>query len=158
MMQELVFGRSRLFEEVIATLDSYAESPWPVMLLGETGVGKELLARRIHTKSPRRSAPFLPVNCGALPPSLFESELFGHEKGAFSGADHYAKGMLRAAMGGTVLLDEIGELEPMLQVKLLRFLDSGEVRAVGATRIDRVDVRIIAATNVNLQAAVAAGR
>src|SRR5262245_31319899 len=118
-MTELVFGESTVFKKAIQTADQYARSPWPVLLLGETGVGKELLGGRIHPYSRRASAPFIPINCGAMPPALFESELFGYERGAFSGAITSSRGLVRAAHGGSVFLDEIGDLEPLLQVKLL---------------------------------------
>lgn len=147
-------GSSKQFRRMVELADTYAASPWPVLLLGETGVGKELFARRIHEKSDRRNGPFIPVNCGALPTGLFESELFGHERGSFSGAQQANRGLIRSAHGGTLFLDEIGDLEPALQVKLLRLLDSGEVRAVGANRSDYLDVRVVAATNVDLVAAV----
>jgi transcriptional regulator with PAS, ATPase and Fis domain len=154
----LIYGRSRRFAQVVELADGYAASPWPVLILGETGVGKELVAQRVHRNSPRRGGPFVPINCGAMPPSLFESELFGYEKGAFSGAVQSVRGLLRSAHGGTVFFDEVGDLEPQLQVKLLRFMDSGEIRAVGGTRVERADVRIVAATNVDLPTAIAEGR
>ena len=156
---EMIVGRSRSFTNLVATADRYAGSPWPVLILGETGVGKELLARRVHHLSGRRGGPFIPLNCGAMPPQLFESEVFGYEKGAFSGAGQLgSRGLLRQAHGGTIFFDEIGDLDPSLQVKLLRFMDSGEVRPLGATRVDQVDVRVIAATNVDLYQAAGEGR
>lgn len=154
MNPTLVFSESGGLADTIHRLDLFAQTNFPVLLLGESGVGKELLAARLHAQSPRRQGPFLPINCGALPANLFESELFGHERGAFSGADLAQRGMLRAADGGTVFLDEIGDLDISLQVKLLRFLDCGEVRSVGSSRLDLIDVRIVAATNVNLYEAV----
>lgn len=154
----LCLGRSRRFRETVWRAELFAASRWPILLQGETGVGKEVLARHVHDRSPRGRAAFVPVNCGALPPALFESEIFGHERGAFSGAVQPARGLIRIAEGGTLFLDEIGELEPSLQAKLLRFLESGEVRSVGSTRIDTVDTRVIAATNLPLQEAVADGR
>lgn len=117
-------------------------------------MGKEVVARYLHARSPRAKSAFVPLNCGALPPGLFESELFGHERGSFSGATQSSRGIARAAHRGTLFLDEIGDLEMTLQVKLLRLLDSGEVRSVGGSRPDRVDLRIIAATNVPLHLAV----
>jgi len=157
MANELVFGCSRGFKQVIDRVDRFAPSPWPVLILGETGVGKELFARRVHSRSGRSAGRFFPVNCGALPPALFESELFGYERGAFSGAVQSSSGVLRQARGGTVFLDEIGDLDLALQVKLLRFLDSGEVRSVGSSRIDQIDVRIVAATNLDLYEAAREG-
>lgn len=151
-------GISESFRVAISLSEQYAKSQWPILLTGETGVGKELLARHIHANSGRSQQPFIPVNCAALPAGLFESELFGHERGAFSGALTVNRGMVRAARGGTLFLDEIGDLELPLQVKLLRLLDQGEVRAVGSQRIERVDLRVVAATNVDLGHAVSEGR
>lgn len=153
-MQDFVFGSSRSFRKLIQTADGYAATPWPVLILGETGVGKELFAQRLHRRS-GNSGAFVPINCGALPPALFESELFGYERGAFTGALQNHKGLIRSAQGGTLFLDEVGELALALQVKLLRWLDSGEVRAVGATRVEKVGARLIAATHVDLPQAVA---
>lgn len=153
----LIFGQSPKFSGLVRELDRAATTQWPVLLLGETGVGKELLARRVHDNSPRRSYAFVPVNCGAIVPGIFESELFGHERGAFSGATQSCKGLVRSAHKGTLFLDEIGDLSLELQVKLLRFLDSGEVRSVGANRFEKSDVRIVAATNCDLHSAVSEG-
>ena len=127
-----------------------AASSIPVLLEGETGTGKEVLARAIHGASERAGRPFVAVNCGALPDNLVESILFGHEKGAFTGAVHSAKGKFQQAQGGTLFLDEVGELEPHVQVKLLRALQEGEVDPVGAAKPVPVDVRIISATNRNM--------
>lgn len=132
-------------------IDTVAPTDASVMILGETGTGKELIARNLHDKSKRASAAFIPVNCGALPENLVESELFGHRKGAFTGADTNRKGLFEVANGGTLFLDEIGELNKNIQVKLLRFLESGEIRRVGENDPFRVDVRVLCATNRDLR-------
>jgi DNA-binding NtrC family response regulator len=134
-----------------------AQSPFSVLLLGETGVGKEVLARELHARSPRAQAPFLELNCAALAPSLLESELFGHEKHAFTGANQARPGLLESADGGTVFLDEIGELPLAVQVKLLRVLDGHKVTRVGGRTARALDVRFVAATNRDLEAEVAIG-
>jgi DNA-binding NtrC family response regulator len=134
-----------------------AGSPLPVLIRGETGVGKEVLARTIHQRSPQAGGPFLPLNCGGLTETLADSELFGYERGAFTGAAEAKLGLLEAANGGTVLLDEIGEMPLVLQAKLLRALDSGEILPVGAVRTRAIDVRILAATNRNLEQEVRRG-
>jgi DNA-binding NtrC family response regulator len=147
-------GMSTLFDRIrrVAPFDV------PVLILGETGTGKELVAAALHRLSRRRSARFEAVNCGALTRELLRSELFGHERGAFTGAVERRPGLLRETDGGTVFLDEVGELAPDAQAMLLRFLGDGEVRAVGASRAGRVDVRVIAATHRDLRAAVGEGR
>jgi DNA-binding NtrC family response regulator len=134
-----------------------APSDANVLILGETGTGKELIARHVHALSARRAEPFVAVNCGALSETLVESELFGHEKGAFTGAFTAKAGWFEAAQGGTLFLDEVGDLPPSIQVKLLRVLQEREVVRLGARRSVPVDVRVVAATNVRLQDAVAAG-
>src|SRR5262245_6850844 len=128
-----------------------------VLLLGETGVGKSWLARRIHGDSPRSERPFFELNCAALSPQLLESELFGHERGAFTGATGLKRGLVETAEGGSLFLDEVGELSMGVQAQLLTFLDGKTFRRVGGTRVLSADVRLIAATNVDLTAAVAAG-
>jgi DNA-binding NtrC family response regulator len=128
-----------------------------VLILGETGTGKELAARRVHELSRRAGMPFVAVNCGALPENLVESELFGHRKGAFTGADTPRKGLIEVANGGTLFLDELGELDKAMQVKLLRFLESGEVRRLGENEAFHVDVRVVCATNRHLQDMVEEG-
>jgi transcriptional regulator with GAF, ATPase, and Fis domain len=154
---DAIVGQSPPILDVLAGVTQVAPTDSSVLLLGETGTGKELLAHAIHDKSPRRSAPLVTVNCAALPPNLIESELFGHEKGAFTGAIAAKGGRFELADGGTLFLDEIGELSADLQVKLLRFLQHGEFERVGSARTRRVDVRIVAATNRDLARAMADG-
>jgi transcriptional regulator with GAF, ATPase, and Fis domain len=141
--------------EVFAVVGQVANSRATVLLLGETGTGKEMIAKAIHYNSPRKEKPFIRVNCGALTGTLLESELFGHVKGSFTGAIRDKIGRFEAADGGTIFLDEIGTLEPQLQVKLLRVLQEREFERVGDTATIKVDVRVIAATNVDLQEMVA---
>ena len=150
-------GRTPAMQRVYSLVEKVADSPTTVLLVGETGTGKELVARALHQSSGRRNGPFIPVNCGAIPEALFESELFGHEKGAFTGAASAKPGRFELADGGTLFLDEIGELGRDLQVKLLRALQERVIDRVGGTRPTRVDVRVIAATNVDLQGLVATG-
>jgi two-component system response regulator PilR (NtrC family) len=151
-------GRSPAFQKVLDVVERAAPTRATVLITGESGTGKERMARAIHQRSERSSGPFLVINCGALPEALMESELFGHEKGAFTGADKRRTGLLREAEGGTVLLDEIGELPASLQVKLLRVLQERVVRPVGSTVEAPVDVRVLAATNRDVEADVEAGR
>ncbi len=149
-------SRMRLIMEAEARLGPQKAAP-PVLILGETGTGKELIARALHYDGFRRAAPFIEVNCGALPDNLIESELFGHERGAFTGANTRKAGLFQSADGGTLFLDEIGEAPLSVQVKLLKALEESVVRPVGSVRDRRIDVRIIAATNVSLQDKVDAG-
>jgi transcriptional regulator with GAF, ATPase, and Fis domain len=150
---EGVLGNNPQITETLDRIARIAPTPLTVLLEGETGSGKELFARIIHLNSKRTS--FVPVNCGALPSGVIESELFGHVKGAFTGATADRKGRFEEAHGGTIFLDEIGELEPLAQVKLLRTLDVGEIQRVGSDKVQKVDVRVIAATNRNLEVMVA---
>ncbi len=154
---ELV-GRTPSMQHVATLIERVAPTDSSVLVLGETGTGKELVARRLHELSPRSEMPFVPVNCGALPEHLVESEFFGHRKGAFTGADRSRTGLFEVAHGGTLFLDELGELYRPMQVKLLRFLESGEIRRVGENEPIHVDVRIVCATNGDLVEMVAAGR
>jgi two-component system response regulator AtoC len=151
-------GRSPQFASAIALASKVARHPSTVLITGESGTGKELVARHLHRQSPRAAAPFVAVNCGAIPESLLESEMFGHAKGAFTGATSEREGLFADADGGTLFLDELGELPIALQVKLLRALQEGEVRRVGDNASRRVDVRVVAATSRDLEADVAAGR
>lgn len=155
---QLVRGPNSPLEAVFDVAAKLAAYPLSLLLLGESGTGKELLARAIHHASPRAGAPFVCENCAALPDSLLESELFGHKRGAFTGAFQDHIGLFQRASGGTLFLDEIGDTSPTFQVKLLRALQEGEVRPVGGTRAIAVDVRVLAATHRDLEADVRAGR
>src|SRR5918993_597112 len=154
---ENIVGDSPAMHEVFAVVGQVANSRATVLLLGETGTGKEMIAKAIHYNSPRRDKPFVRVNCGAMTTTLLESELFGHVKGSFTGAIKDKIGRFEAADQGTIFLDEIGTMEPQLQVKLLRVLQERELERVGDTQTLKVDVRVIAATNVDLQEEVARG-
>jgi DNA-binding NtrC family response regulator len=153
-----IVGNSESLQKIFALVQKVASTNANVLIQGESGTGKELVARSIHFNSGRASQPFLAVNCGALPESLLESELFGHTKGAFTGAVAESKGLFRAVAGGTLFLDEIGEMPLALQVKLLRALQEHEVTPVGSATAVKFDARIIAATNKNLEEEVAANR
>lgn len=151
-------GRSVAMEQLRELIDRVAQAKANVLVTGENGVGKEAVARAIHQASPRAREPFVVVHCGAIPEALLESELFGHDKGAFTGAVAKTKGLVREAAGGTIFFDEIGELPLAMQVKLLRVLQEKTVRAVGASHEESVDVRVLAATNRHVEEDVKAGR
>ena len=153
-----LIGRSPTMAALRREIELVAASDLPVMIEGETGVGKELVAEAVHAASGRADAPLVRINCAALPLSLAESELFGHRRGAFTGANRDHRGAFAQADGGTILLDEVGELEPLMQAKLLRVVQTGELPILGDERVRRVDVRILAASNRDLEAEVAAGR
>lgn len=150
-----ILGTGEAMRKLYATLQKVMRSDANILLLGETGTGKELLARTIHAHSFRRDRPFVPVDCAALPDNLLESELFGHERGAYTGADRVHRGLLEVAHTGTLLLDEVGELPLPLQAKLLRTLQEREFRRLGGERTIPVDIRVVAATNRDLRAAIA---
>ncbi|MDQ7835651.1 MAG: sigma-54 dependent transcriptional regulator [Humidesulfovibrio sp.] len=151
---ERMVGKSPALREVAELIERVAQTPTTVLLLGETGVGKDLAARSIHQASHLKNRPFIAVNCTALTATLMESELFGYRRGSFTGAECDRAGLLEEANGGTLFLDEIGDMSGEMQAKLLRFLQTGEVRRVGATTTQTVNVRVIAATNRDLEAAV----
>ncbi|MFT5461901.1 MAG: anaerobic nitric oxide reductase transcription regulator [Planctomycetota bacterium] len=154
----MLLGTSPAMATLRGEIDLVGPSDFPVLVTGETGVGKELVVRMLHTQSPRAEGPLVYVNCAAIPESIFESELFGHAKGAFTGADSARAGKFRVADGASIFLDEIGELPLHVQPKLLRVLQEGEVQCVGSDELKKVDVRVFAATNRDLEAEVAAGR
>jgi transcriptional regulator with PAS, ATPase and Fis domain len=152
-----LIGEHPLIQKITLLVKKVAVTEATVLIMGESGTGKELVARAIHAASSRGERPFIPVNCGAIPAELLESEMFGHERGAFTGAIGQRAGMFQLANGGTIFLDEVGEMSPTLQVKLLRVLQDREVRPVGADRVLKVDVRVIAASNKELAAEVESG-
>jgi two-component system response regulator PilR (NtrC family) len=155
---EGLVGKSKAMQDVLTMVKKVAASPVKVLITGESGTGKELIARAIHYNSDRHDGPFVPINCGAIPENLLESELFGHEKGSFTGAIRQKPGLFETANNGTIFLDEIGELPTMMQVKLLRVLQENEFRRVGGTKNIPTNVRVLAATNRHLEEAVAEGR
>jgi DNA-binding NtrC family response regulator len=157
-LERPLLGQSPAFQEVVQTAKDAAESNATILLRGESGTGKEILARAIHRWSPRASRPFVVVNCVALSEELLESDLFGHEKGAFTGAHHLKRGKVELADGGTLFLDEVGDIRPPLQAKLLRLLQEQEFQRVGGVNTLRVDLRFLAATNTDLEQAMADGR
>lgn len=146
----MIIGKHPCIKQITDLITVIAPSKASVLITGETGTGKELIANAIHHASTRVDRPFVVINCGALPELLAESEFFGHTKGSFTGAEKDRVGLLETASTGTVFLDEIGELNPLMQVKLLRFLESGEIRPVGSNKSFQIDVRIVCATNRNL--------
>jgi len=153
-----ILTRSPVLQKVLRTIEMVAGARTPVLIEGESGVGKELLAQHAHRLSPRASKAFVDLNCAAVPSSLLESELFGYERGAFTGAGNEKPGLVEVADGGTLFLDEVGEMIPEIQSKFLRVLDSGTFYRVGATRKRRADFRLVCATNRDLKSEVAAGR
>jgi two-component system NtrC family response regulator len=155
---EGMIGTSPQMEKVNTSIRKVAATDAPVLIVGESGTGKELVARAIHRLSPRREGPFVVINCGAIPDTLLESELFGHEKGAFTGAHIQRKGRIEASQNGTLFLDEIGELTPPLQAKLLRFLQEQKIERVGGREEVIVNARVLAATNMDLKKSTADGR
>ena len=154
----LVKGAHPVMEKILSICQRVAATDSTVLIMGESGTGKELIARYVHTNSRRAANPFIAVNCGAIPPDLLESEMFGHERGAFTGAVGSRMGLFQLANGGTIFLDEITEMGANLQVKLLRVLQEREIRPVGADRTIKIDVRVIAATNRDLTTEVEKGR
>jgi two-component system, NtrC family, response regulator HydG len=151
-------GQSLSMRRVMSLIEQVAPSSASVIIIGESGTGKELAARTIHELSPRHGGPYVAINCAAMPETLMESELFGHERGAFTGADRRREGCFELANGGTLLLDEIGEMKPELQAKLLRVLEEGKLRRLGGSSEVTIDVRVLAATNRNLETAIKEGR
>src|SRR5262245_31610084 len=154
----VLIGEHPLMERIEAILRKVAATDATVLILGESGTGKELVARAVHALSARADHAFVPVNCGAIPSELLESEMFGHERGAFTGAAGPRAGLFQLATGGTIFLDEVAEMPPVLQVKLLRVLQDHEVRPIVGDRVLQVDTRVIAASNRDLAREVAAGR
>ncbi|PIQ96860.1 MAG: RNA polymerase subunit sigma-54, partial [Nitrospinae bacterium CG11_big_fil_rev_8_21_14_0_20_56_8] len=153
-----IVGESPAIRTIFEIVNKSADSDSTVMIFGESGTGKELVARALHHNSSRDQGAFIAVNCAAIPHDLLESELFGYEKGAFTGAAHTRVGRLELAHGGTIFLDEIGDMPPALQVKLLRVLSEREIDRIGGTRSIPIDVRVIAATNVDIEIAIQEGR
>jgi len=158
LKKQAILGQSKKLRNVLRVVEKVASTNSTVLITGESGTGKELVVRALHQQSPRAEMPFVPINCGAIPKELLESELFGHEKGAFTHAIRSRAGRFELAHGGTVFLDEIGELDQVLQVKILRVIQEREIERVGSTKTQKVDVRIVAATNRDLEHEVEQGR
>ena len=154
---EFMIGTSQVMQDIFSMIRKIATTDAPVLIIGESGTGKELVARAVHRQGLRATGPFIPINCSAIPENLIESELFGHEKGTFTGAHAQRKGRFEMAEGGTLFLDEIGELPTMLQVKLLRFLQEKTIERIGGRQQIEVDTRVLAATNRNLEEAIKNG-
>jgi two-component system response regulator HydG len=152
-----IIGQGPAMQKIFDLILEVAHSGASVLLTGETGTGKELVAKAIHAKSQRSHFPFIPINCGAIPDSLLESELFGHQKGAFTGATHSRRGLLEVVAGGTLFLDEIGDVSAKMQIDLLRVLDENKIRRIGNSHSVTVDFRLISATRRNLEHEIAAG-
>jgi len=152
-----IIGQSEKMQEILALIEKVADTDSTVIVTGESGTGKELVARAIHRYSTRRDKPFVPINCGAIPENLLESELFGHVRGAFTGATSPKPGKFERANGGTIFLDEIGDMSPDLQVKILRVLEEREIERVGGSKSIKIDVRIVAATHRDLEEEVKKG-
>jgi two-component system, NtrC family, response regulator PilR len=150
-MSKQIIGQSKELKSLLKLIDKIAPTPTSILIIGESGTGKELVARRIHEMSPRKKEAFVPVNCGAIPENLIESELFGHKRGSFTGAVADKEGLFETAHHGTLFLDEVGELPLLLQVKLLRAIQDRTIRRVGGNEDKKIDVRILAATNRNLE-------
>jgi two-component system NtrC family response regulator len=157
-MFEGILGSNEKMEEVFKTVGKVAKATAPVLILGESGTGKEMIANAIHRRSPVKNKPFVAINCNAIPENLIESELFGYEKGSFTGANTQKIGLIETAAGGTLFLDEIGDLPPPVQVKMLRFLQEKRIQRVGGRQEIEVDARVLAATHVDLTAAIKEGR
>lgn len=155
---EQMLGSSPQMQAVFSFIRKVAASTAPVLILGDSGTGKEMAALAIHRRGPNKKGPFVPINCNAIPENLLESELFGHEKGAFTGAHMQRKGLIETAAGGTLFLDEVGDLPAPIQVKLLRFLQEQTFQRVGGRQEIKIDTRVVAATNLNLKQAVAEGK
>jgi two-component system response regulator HydG len=152
-----IIGQSPAMEAVFAIIPEVAQSDTSVLLVGETGTGKELVAKAIHAKSRRSQLPFIPINCGSIPDTLLESELFGHQKGAFTGATHARKGFLEVVSGGTLFLDEVGEISPKMQVDLLRVLEEKKITSIGSREPVDIDFRLISATRKDLEKGITDG-